>query len=70
MKIVKSRKLRLKRISNIKLFLIFIISLIALGYNKGNVWAGMNDSVIVKNRIDGIYAVATIDGNPRIFYLI
>lgn len=69
MKRVKSRELRLKRISNLKLFLIFIIGLIVLGCNKGNVKAGMNDSVIVKNRIDGIYAVAEIDGNPRIFYL-
>lgn len=46
-----------------------LMVVIVLFYCSNFVDAGMNDSFIEKNRMEGVYAVATIDGRTRIFYL-
>ena len=68
MKKIKSRNMRLKNQRGLRL-VIFLI-LILLGIRFGTyVDAGMNDSTLVKNRVDDVYAIATVNGVQRIFYL-
>ena len=47
------------------IFLVIIIGIFSFKMVK----AGINDSLIKKNRIDGVYAVTRLDGKDRIFYL-
>ena len=68
MKKIKSRNLRI-RDSLIFRTMMSLMVVIVLFYCSNYVDAGMNDSLIEKNRMDGVYAVATIDGRTRIFYL-
>ena len=42
---------------------------VVLFYCSNIVQAGVNDSLLEKNRMEGVYAIATIDGRTRIFYL-
>lgn len=67
MKKFEKRKRRLfkKKVRNI----IYIILVLILIFNMTMVDAGSNDSVIERNRVDGIYAVTNIQGVNRIFYL-
>lgn len=67
MKKIKSRKFRIIKQILFKVWL-FLLGLFIIFYCS-NVKAGMNDSVIEKNRIDGVYAVSNVNGEERIFYL-
>lgn len=69
MKKIKTRKSRLKRWGFFKLLMVLVFGGIVFWGSKGNVDAGMNDTTIVKNRIDGMYAIAEINGETRIFYM-
>ena len=64
---VKTRKRKIfdKRVR----YIVSIIFLILLGFRVTMVKAGSNDSIMKKNRVDGIYAVTKIMGVSRIFYL-
>ena len=67
MKKVNGRKRRifLKRVKNvIGVFLVMILI-----FRVTMVDAGSNDSVIEKNKVDGMYAVTNLNGVNRIFYL-
>lgn len=67
MKKIKSRNLRSKNQGLLRLGLVAVLLIIVCCGNYVN--AGMNDSVIEKNRMDNVYAVATVEGVTRIFYL-
>ena len=49
------------------LLLLLVLGICVFGITMVN--AGINDSKIEKNRIDGIYAVTNLNGRDRIFYL-
>ena len=66
MKKIKSRKVKRKERSK---GLLFILIGILVCYCSSFVSAGEYDSVLKKNRVDGIYAVTNIGGRDRIFYL-
>ena len=67
MKKIKSRRIRIRKKKLLKWVsgLIVVLFLSQIGY----VDAGINDSTIERNRVDGVYAVVTLDGQQRIFYL-
>lgn len=68
MKRIMSKQQRMKKRRYIKgIFLLFILTI--LGYCSSYVSAGMNDTTIEKNRMDGIYAAVTLNGINRFFYL-
>lgn len=68
MKKIKSRKFKEKKIRELRLFLWVLLGGVIF-YCTSYVSAGEYDSVIEKNRVDNVYAIATIDGRTRIFYL-
>ena len=67
MKKIKSRKLRKEKQKFLRWWCLIII-IVSIGY-CGNVSAGMNDSLLEKNRIEDVYAIALVNGETRIFYL-
>ena len=68
MKKIKSRKLKMKNRKVVR-FLFVLFCFLGFLFCNINVNAGMNDSVLVRNRVDNIYAVANVNGVDRIFYL-
>lgn len=68
MKKIKSRNLRIRDSLIFRTMMSCIVGVV-LFYCSNYANAGMNDSLIEKNRMEGVYAVATIDGRMRIFYL-
>lgn len=68
MKKIKGRIQRKKSLKKIK-FIIFLILIVIVGKNIRYVDAGMNDSVITKNRVNDIYAIGMVDGKEHLYYL-
>ena len=64
---IKRRKLKLFYRWGKLLLLLLVLGICVFGITMVN--AGINDSKIEKNRIDGIYAVTNLNGRDRIFYL-
>lgn len=62
---ISKRERKLKRVR----ILIGIIFLIILVFKGRMVDAGSNDSVIEKNRVENIYAVANVRGEDHLYYL-
>ena len=68
MKVIKSRNLRIRRIK-IYSGILGVIFLIIVLVRLNSVNAGSADSKLLKNRVDGVYAVTKLDGVNRLFYL-
>lgn len=68
MKKIKSRYRRIRKQKVFKWGILIFLIVGVLG-KVGFVEAGMNDSRVEKNRLDGVYAVTTLNGQQRIFYL-
>ena len=68
MKKIKSREWRLKKIKLFKVIVTLLVVVIGF-YFSSYVDAGMNDTNLEKKRMDGIYAIASVGGVKRIFYL-
>lgn len=68
MKKIKSRKRRIQRRILCKWVVVVILILVSFS-QVSNVEAGLNDTTIKMNRMDGIYAVTNLNGQDRIFYL-
>ena len=63
-----SRKRRKILVKRAKYFMIIVIIIVGI-FGIKMVDAGKNDSKILKNRVEGIYAVTKLNGEDRIFYL-
>ncbi len=60
----KTRKIKKKiKIMSGLIFTIFLI------FHIRSVEAGMNDSIMERNRVDGIYAVTNLEGDQHLYYL-
>ena len=68
MKKVKPRRKRYFILKKVR-FLIFMIVMVGCMAQLIDVDAGMNDTVMNKNRIDGVYSVANIRGDLHLYYL-
>ena len=68
MRIVKSRKKRIRRLKFI-CGILGIILLIFILIHVNEVNAGSKDSTLLKNRKEGVYAVTNLNGEKRLFYL-
>lgn len=63
-----NRKRRIIIVRRLKV-LIVVLLIIVLSFGVVMVKAGSNDSVIEKNRMDGIYAIAEVRGEEHLYYL-
>lgn len=68
MKKIKSRKIKIKNKKIFKLMILIFFIVVSLRYVL-KVDAGMNDTTIERNRVNDVYAVTTLNGVQRIFYL-
>ena len=68
MKKIKSRKIKLRNKKIFKLIILMFFVVVSLRCIL-KVDAGMNDSIIEKNRVNDVYAVTNLNGVSRIFYL-
>lgn len=63
-----NRKKRIIIVRSLKI-LIVVLLIIVLSFGVVLVKAGSNDSVIEKNRMEGIYAIAEVRGEKHLYYL-
>lgn len=68
MKKIKSSEIRKRRFKFFKILIGLVVGVMILNVSK-YVNAGINDTVIDKNRMEGVYAITNIGGVNRIFYL-
>lgn len=68
MKRIYSKRKRRKYLKIIQ-GIVGILLLIVCLFNVHSVDAGTNDSVLLKNRMDGIYAIANLNGDVHLYYL-
>ena len=68
MKIIYSRK-RKEYQKKVVLGLVICLLVFFFIFNIHSVDAGMNDSTMLKNRVDGIYAVTSLNGENHLYYL-
>ena len=68
MKKIKTRKERIKRIKYLQLLLIMPIIILVL-IKTTHVKAGIQDSTLVRNQKDGIYAIAPLSDKTHLYNL-
>ena len=68
MRIIKKRFQKRKKFSIIVTFTA-IYTIISIFFTRANVKAGIQDSTLVKNRIEGVYAIAPLNDKTHLYYL-
>ena len=68
MRIIKRRTKKRKKITMIVTFA-SIYTIISIFFTRTNVKAGIQDSTLVKNRIEGVYAIAPLSDKTHLYYL-